>query len=100
MQAIIYTFEIYPEKEAQFIDAWAKMTELIKKYEGGLGSRLHKVNETHFVAYAQWPSEEMWKNFGSKLSPEAKEFSRLMNDACKKSDTLYSMETVSDLLEK
>ena len=38
------------------------MTNLIKLHEGSLGSRLHKQKELHYIAYAQWPSKEIFDN--------------------------------------
>lgn len=100
MHAIIYTFEIYPEKEAQFIESWAELTELIKKYEGGLGSRLHRIDATNFLAYAQWPSEEKRVKSGDNLPEIAAEIRKRMRNACVKVEAIYPMEVVKDLLVK
>ena len=43
------------------------MTNLIKLHEGSLGSRLHKQKELHYIAYAQWPSKEIFDNSVKKL---------------------------------
>lgn len=49
------------------------MTDLIHSFEGGLGSRLHKVNDELYIAYAQWPSKTHWDNSGGKLPTEAEQ---------------------------
>ena len=36
------------------------MTELIREREGSLGSRLHRAGSGEYVAYAQWPSRQVW----------------------------------------
>jgi hypothetical protein len=46
------------------------MTNLTKLHEGSLGSRLHKQKELHYIAYAQWPSKEIFENLGKNL-PES-----------------------------
>ncbi len=99
MFAVIYSFTIEPERIEQFIASWKEMTQLIKKYEGGLGSRLHKKSETEFIAYAQWPSEEKWKNAGKNLPKEAELVSQSIRECCVESETLFKMEMVEDLLE-
>ena len=43
------------------------MTKLINLHEGSLGSSLHKQKELHYIAYAQWPSKEIFDNSVKKL---------------------------------
>jgi quinol monooxygenase YgiN len=59
---VIYEFEIKPEHENAFKTIWHKLTLAIRKDFGSLGSRLHKAtNKEHtWVAYAQWPTEDIW----------------------------------------
>lgn len=42
MYIVLYTIIIKPNQEEKFIEAWKGLTSLIYKYEGSLGSRLHK----------------------------------------------------------
>ena len=53
---VIYSFDIVEGKENEFINSWTELTKLIYKFEGSYGSRLHKVNDSLFIGYAQWPS--------------------------------------------
>lgn len=99
MFAVIYSFTIKPERAAQFINAWKEMTQLIKAFEGGLGSRLHKKSETEYIAYAQWPSREKWKNAGGNLPKEAELVSQAMRECCIESKTIHELEMLEDLLE-
>ena len=50
-----------PGREEEFQKAWETVTRQIRDYEGGLGSRLHTASDGTWVAYAQWPSREMWE---------------------------------------
>lgn len=98
MFAVIYSFKMKPGKKDSFLKAWGDMTLLIREYEGGLGSRLHQNSEHEYIAYAQWPSEETWKNSGDKLPESASEIRKQMRNSCEEIKTLYQMELVEDLL--
>ena len=98
MFSVVYTFSIKPGKVKFFIDAWEELTNLIYKYEGSLGSRLHKVKELEYVAYAQWPDRETRKNSGDKLPTQAKKASSIMKDACISIETVFELPVVKDLL--
>ncbi len=100
MFIVIYSFQVKANREAQFIKAWTSLTELIYKYEGSLGSRLHHEKDNQYLAYAQWPSRETWENFGSKLPAQAKAYSQSMNEACDKTETLHTLSPISDLLKQ
>ena len=99
MFTVIYSFKVKTGQEAIFQKAWADLTKLIYESEGSLGSRLHHVEDDHFIAYAQWPNKERWENAGNQLPTSAKEISKNMKDACDKIETLYKMEVVEDLLK-
>ena len=53
MFALVYRFRIHENTEQAFISSWAELTRMIRKHEGSLGSRLHKEDETTYIAYAQ-----------------------------------------------
>jgi len=55
---VIYRARVHPDKEAQYIAAWSRLTMLIRIERGGLGSRLHRGNDGLWYAYAQWESAE------------------------------------------
>lgn len=96
----IYHFEVKSGQEKTFIEAWRQLTELIMKYEGALGSRLHRSSDGSFVAYAQWPNRALWENSGSKLPPEAVEWRIQIKDCCDSIRTIHELEVVMDLLIK
>ena len=100
MFAVIYSFQIKPDHENEFLDAWKGLTSLIYEYEGSLGSRLHKEKDDHYIAYAQWPDKSTWKNSGGNL-PESANLVRLqMKNSCEKIETLFELDMVEDLLKE
>lgn len=99
MFIVIYSFHIIKGKDAEFIQVWEELTHLIAQYEGGLGSRLHQKNETTYIAYAQWPSKQQWKNSGSKLPENVREVRAKMRSICSNIEVLHELEHVKDLLK-
>lgn len=98
MHVFIYQFQVKPGKEADFVEAWKQVTEGIKKYRGGLGSRLHRDAEGNFIAYAQWPSRAVAEAKVSTPGPHQEWVSK-MKDALVKTEVLHELEVVEDLLE-
>lgn len=98
MFSVIYSFDVKPDCVVPFITAWKKMTVLLYTREGSLGSRLHKVSETKYIAYAQWPDRETWQKEKPNLPKSANEYQRIMSESCKSIKTEYAMEMVEDLL--
>ncbi|WP_306643877.1 antibiotic biosynthesis monooxygenase family protein [Sanyastnella coralliicola] len=98
MFCVVYEFHVIPGKEDLFCQAWREMTELIYEFEGSLGSRLHQQSDTHFVAYAQWPSKERWENSGDRLPVIAEKISQDMKDSTLEIKTVYQLESTDDLL--
>lgn len=99
MFSVIYSFEVKPDSIIPFVTAWKKMTVLLYTREGSLGSRLHKVDETKYIAYAQWPDKETWAKQKVNLPKSANEYHRIMNECCTSIKTEYAMEMVEDLLK-
>jgi len=97
MFTVIYTFKVLPGKTTDFIYNWEELTKLIYQYENSFGSKLHKVSDLNYLAYAQWPDQETWENSGKKLPPSAKDFSTNMKASCEHSSTDYQLEVISDL---
>jgi len=100
MFCVIYSFEVKEGAKEKFISAWAAMTKLIKKYEGGLGSRLHQSGDGNYLAYAQWPSREKWEGSGDLLPQEAETHRAKMKEACHSIETIHELQVVEDLLVK
>jgi heme-degrading monooxygenase HmoA len=100
MFTVIYTFKVKPNNEKDFITSWKRLTEFIYQYEGSLGSRLHKQKSSEYIAYAQWPNKESWKNAGRHLPAEANKESEKMKECCTSIKTTYELEVLEDLLKR
>ncbi|WP_413692592.1 antibiotic biosynthesis monooxygenase family protein [Psychromonas sp. KJ10-2] len=62
MLAVILEFDVIEGMEEEFRIAWIETTELIYQHFGSLGSRLHKAENGKFIAYAQWPSLDIYES--------------------------------------
>ena len=62
MLAVILEFDVIEGMEEEFRTSWIETTELIYQNFGSLGSRLHKSDSGKFIAYAQWPSLDVYEN--------------------------------------
>ncbi|MFK8046432.1 MAG: VOC family protein [Crocinitomicaceae bacterium] len=100
MFTVIYTFKLFPNKTKDFVYNWEELTKLIYQYEKSFGSRLHKISDLNYLAYAQWPDKETWDNSGKNLPPSAQDFSKNMKAACEYTSTDYKLEVISDLTVK
>ena len=99
MFCVVYSFKVLPGKDQDLIDSWTNLTKLIYQYEGSLGSRLHRTPDGSYIAYAQWPSRERWKESGDNLPEEATHASKRMREACSEISTLYELDPVQDLIQ-
>lgn len=99
MFSVIYKFKVKPDRKDSFEKSWNDLTLLIYKYSGSLGSRLHKKDKYNYIAYAQWPNRETWKNSSSKLPEKANEISKLMKESCNSIEVLHELELIEDLLK-
>ncbi|WP_299363848.1 antibiotic biosynthesis monooxygenase [Winogradskyella sp.] len=100
MYIILYTFNVIPNKEDDFIEGWKGLTEFIYKHEGSLGSRLHKSDEHNYLAYAQWPDKATFENSSGNLPVQAEHFRSLMRASCNTIDILNKLDVVEDLLKE
>lgn len=99
MFAVIYRFTIKEGQQEIFEKAWRDLTILIAKHEGSLGSRLHEKSNLEYIAYAQWPDEETWKNSGGNLPLKANEVRKKMRESTLEIETLHTMQVKDDLLK-
>jgi hypothetical protein len=82
--------------EASFIEAWSRVTALLRSRAGSLGSRLHRGSDGIWYGYAQWPdSETRQRAFAQALDPEA---AAQMRSAVVESFPEVLLEPVSDYL--
>jgi quinol monooxygenase YgiN len=99
MFTLIYRWRVHPGREQQFVDAWLRMTEIIRDREGSLGSRLHRAQDGLFVAYAQWPSQQAWEASDAiEPTEEAIQLRRVIRESAVRQKPDLSMEVLHDLL--
>ncbi|KRG39685.1 hypothetical protein ARC78_14515 [Stenotrophomonas pictorum JCM 9942] len=56
--AVLYRWRLHSGSESAFIEAWSKVSGLLRSERGSLGSRLHRGADGLWYSYAQWPSAE------------------------------------------
>jgi len=100
MYAAIYLFRTHPETENEFVKAWEDLTLMIRKYEGSLGSRLHRseADVREFFAYALWPDGKTYKEAGNSMPPEVEDIRRRMREACENIETTFTGEVGEDFI--
>jgi len=95
--AVIYRFRIAPQAEDAFIQAWSRLTELIRDHRGGRGSRLHRGDDGIYYAYAQWPDRQSWQSEGT-LPAEAVELRQIITNATVEHFDAIPLTPVKDYL--
>lgn len=55
---VLYRWRLREGSEAAFIAAWSRISDLLQKNHGSLGSRLHRGSDGMWYSYAQWPTAE------------------------------------------
>ena len=92
----LYRWRLHPGSEQAFIDAWSKITELLRA-RGSLGSRLHHGADGLWYGYAQWPSSATRDAAFALGSPDP-EASARMKQAIAESLPELLLEPVADYL--
>jgi heme-degrading monooxygenase HmoA len=54
----IYRWRLHPGSEQAFVQAWSRVTALLRSERGSLGSRLHRGPDDVWYSYTQWPSAQ------------------------------------------
>lgn len=94
--AVLYRWRLKPGKEAQFVDAWSRVTQHYVRHRGGQGSRLHRGLDGVWYAYAQWPDAATRERaFAHDDQPEAH---ALMDDSIAERLSAIILEPVADFL--
>lgn len=97
--AVIYRWRLKPGMEAQFVEAWSRITELYVAHRGGLGSRLHKGPDGIWYAYAQWASAEARTAAFAGPSLDADAAARMRAAIAESFDEIV-LQPVADLLQR
>lgn len=56
--AVLYRWKLHSGSEEAFVEAWSRISDLLFRHRGSLGSRLHRGTDGLWYSYAQWPSAE------------------------------------------
>lgn len=96
---VIYSFQVHEGKTEQFIQAWKSLTELIYQFRGSLGSRLHKMSELEYIAYAVWPDRETFDDVTSTLPESATVYRETIRSSCSNIETKYELQIAEDLIQ-
>jgi quinol monooxygenase YgiN len=99
MFCAVYQWQVKVGMEEQFRQTWRTITEAIFAQNGSLGSRLHQNEDGTFVAYAQWPSRDLWAANAPTLGVD---LARQERDACLVEGTavtvVFKLTATDDLL--
>ncbi len=98
---VIYSFKVIEGRAYDFINSWAALTRLIYEFEGSYGSRLHKVNDNLFIAYAQWPDKETYDKSGNNLPEPANMHRQHIREYCTEIKPEFESDAIiHDLLKE
>lgn len=95
--AVLYRWRLHAGREAQFIEAWSQVSELLLQQRGSLGSRLHKGSDGLWYSYAQWPSAAARENAFALPSVDTDAGVR-MREAVAESLPEVVLESISDFM--
>lgn len=99
-KSAVYRFTVIPGKEATFEAARLKRTQGIYLRLGSLGSRLHRQVNGDYIAYAQWPSREVWLNAeGENLDAQYRHARNEVQRCLLIDKTLYEVDVAEDYLQ-
>jgi hypothetical protein len=97
--AVIYRWKVKAGMEAQYQRGWEQVTKRLMAERGALGSRLHRMEDGTWVAYAQWPSRDAWERSRTMAAADP-EGSRLMQEAQAEAFPPMLLEPIVDHLER
>lgn len=101
--AVLYRWRLHPGQEKSFRQGWAGLTQDIAQNLGGLGSRLHQLEDDSYAAYAQWPSRQLWEAAQAQTpeqrNPQVQEWQQQMRQAVAETLPTTTMNVTEDLLK-
>ena len=93
----IYRWRLHPGSEDSFVEAWSRITHLLRTQRGSLGSRLHRGPDGLWYSYTQWPSAGA-KAEGLALPSVDPDAWQRLRDAIAESLPEVILEPVADFL--
>ena len=98
MFVALYRWKIHEDREDQFIEAWSRISDLLLKQRGSLGSRLHRGSDGLCYSYAQWPSAQARKEAFARGPVDAAASER-MNAAIRERFPEVVLDACADYLQ-
>jgi hypothetical protein len=95
--AVLYRWRLREGAETSFIEGWSRISQLLLRDAGSLGSRLHRGPDGLWYSYAQWPSAQAREQAFARgsLDPQA---SRQMREAIAETLPEIVLESVADFM--
>lgn len=93
----IYRWRLHPGSEQDFVEAWSRITQLLKAERGSLGSRLHRGPDDIWYSYTQWPSAEAKAEGLARPSVDPEAWQRMADCISERLPDLV-LEPVADFL--
>lgn len=94
---VLYRWKLRAGSEDSFVEAWSRITKLLREQRGSLGSRLHRGSDGVWYGYAQWPSAEARLNAFATASVDPNA-SKKMREAVIEGFPEIILDSVSDFL--
>ena len=94
---VLYRWRLHPGSESSFIEAWSRVSELLRSERGSLGSRLHSASDGLWYSYAQWPSAQARQD-AFALGPVDVQAAEAMEHAIAERFPEIILEPVADLM--
>ena len=94
---VLYRWRLHPGSESSFIEAWSRVSQLLRSERGSQGSRLHKASDGLWYSYAQWPSAQARQN-AFALGPVDVQATEAMERAIAERFPEIILEPVADLM--
>lgn len=96
MFCVQYQWQIVPGQEAQFEQAWTKITKETKNNQNMRGAKLMKLDDGTYTAYAEWKSRKDWEENGERF-PISEALREEIAKTIESTEKLLCMDVVSDL---
>jgi len=98
MFVVLYRWKIRAGLEDDFVDAWSRISDLLLRERGSLGSRLHRGSDGLWYSYAQWPSAQARRDAFAQGPVDAAAAAR-MNAAIEERLPEVVLEPCADFLQ-
>jgi Antibiotic biosynthesis monooxygenase len=95
--AVLYRWCLRPGAEEAFVEAWSRISKVLRDERGSLGSRLHRGADGLWYSYAQWPCAEA-RSKAFALGSVDSVASKKMSDAIAEEFPEVELESFADFM--